>query len=243
MIEKIYLKTLLFLINILDYGNKKRIINYFKNKFFKEKVVIFDIGSHKGDTVDLFIKNLNVRKIYAFEPNTKLFEKSKKKYFKKENVIINNFALGENNIILKLNISKDGYSSSLNEINESSSYFKKKNKIINFFSSSQTFFNDQQIVNVFKISKIINDLSLNQIDIIKIDTEGYEFNILKGIETSHFKFIKYIYFEHHYDQMLKKKYNFSDINNLLEKNSFKLDYKTKMKFRKSFEYIYVNKNI
>ena len=43
--------------------------------------------------------------------------------------------------------------------------------------------------------------------------------------------------------MLKKKYNFNDINNLLEKNSFKLDYKTKMKFRKSFEYIYVNKNI
>jgi len=43
--------------------------------------------------------------------------------------------------------------------------------------------------------------------------------------------------------MLEKKYNFSDINNLLEKDSFKLDYKTKMKFRKSFGYIYVNKNI
>ena len=55
------------------------------------------------------------------------------------------------------------------------------------------------------------------IDILKIDTEGYEFNILNGIESEDFKKINYIYFEHHYDLMNKKKYKFSDIDKLLKK--------------------------
>ena len=42
--------------------------------------------------------------------------------------------------------------------------------------------------------------------------------------------------------MINKKYKFSDINNLLIKKNFNKVYKLKMKFRKSFEYIYENKN-
>ena len=77
------------------------------------------------------------------------------------------------------------------------------------------------------------------IDILKIDTEGFEFEVLKGV-TKNFKKIKFIYFEHHYDDMIKKNYTFSDIHNLLEKNNFKKNMKSKMIFRKSFEYIYEN---
>ena len=48
-------------------------------------------------------------------------------------------------------------------------------------------------------------------------------------------------FEHHYDDMIFKKYKFSDINNFLNKNNFKQIFKIKMPFRKTFEYIYINK--
>ena len=43
-------------------------------------------------------------------------------------------------------------------------------------------------------------------------------------------------FEHHYDNMIIKIY-ISDINNLI-KNNFNQIYKSKMPFRKTFEYIY-----
>ena len=43
--------------------------------------------------------------------------------------------------------------------------------------------------------------------------------------------------------MIKKNYKFKDINELLIKYGFKKIYKSKMYFRKSFEYIYVNTNI
>ena len=45
-------------------------------------------------------------------------------------------------------------------------------------------------------------------------------------------------FEHHYDNMIVKNYTFRDINNFLKMNNFNQIYKSKMPFRKTFEYIY-----
>jgi len=60
--------------------------------------------------------------------------------------------------------------------------------------------------------------------------------------NSLFKIIDYILFEHHYDNMLIKNYKFADIHRLLQENGFRKIFKTKMPFRKSFDYIYENKN-
>jgi len=47
--------------------------------------------------------------------------------------------------------------------------------------------------------------------------------------------------EHHYDNMIKKNYTFENINKLLIKNNFNKIYKSRMPFRKTFEYIYKRK--
>ena len=82
---------------------------------------------------------------------------------------------------------------------------------------------------------------INQVDLIKIDTEGFEYGVLLGLED-YIKKIKFILFEHHYDNMLIKNYKFTDIHKLLNNNGFQKIFKTKMPFRKSFDYIYENKN-
>ena len=82
-----------------------------------------------------------------------------------------------------------------------------------------------------RVTKII------QVDYLKIDTEGYELEVIKGLEEK-IKIVNHIYFEHHYDNMIKKGYTFTDINKLLVKNHFEKIYKSKMPFRKTFEYIY-----
>ena len=91
------------------------------------------------------------------------------------------------------------------------------------------------------MSKIIQENKINKIDILKIDTEGFEFNVLRGVNKIDYDKINYIYFEHHYDLMINKGYTFSEINSFLVKNNFKKIFKVKMKFRKSFEYIYEKK--
>ena len=52
--------------------------------------------------------------------------------------------------------------------------------------------------------------------------------------------IKLIYFEHHYDDMIIKDYKFWNINKLLKDRGFSMIKKSKMLFRKSFEYVYEN---
>ena len=88
------------------------------------------------------------------------------------------------------------------------------------------------------MSYFIKKNNFKNIDILKIDAEGYEYNILKGINNLDFRKIRFIYFEHHYDLMIKKGYKFSQINEFLNKKKFFKKYKLRMKFRKSFEYIY-----
>ena len=60
---------------------------------------------------------------------------------------------------------------------------------------------------------------------------------------SKIKDVYLIHLEHHFDDMIIKNYTLTDIHNFLKINKFKKIFKIKMKFRKSFEYIYMNKNI
>ena len=94
-------------------------------------------------------------------------------------------------------------------------------------------------ISIITLDHFIEKKSINNIDLLKIDTEGYELKVLKGL-SSHFKKIKLVYFEHHYDDMIIKDYKFRHIHDLLKSYNFKMIKKTKMMFRKSFEYVYEN---
>ena len=93
------------------------------------------------------------------------------------------------------------------------------------------------------IESLNNYMELNKIetiDFLKIDTEGYEYEILLGLKDK-LKSVKLLMFEHHYDNMIKKNYTFNDMHELLISNNFKVIFKAKMTFRKTFEYICINK--
>ena len=65
------------LIDLIDYPNKKKIINFFK-KFNEKNLIIIDVGAHKGETIKLFYDNFNIEKFSAFEPNRDLYNMLKK---------------------------------------------------------------------------------------------------------------------------------------------------------------------
>ena len=239
--NSLFFKIFNVLINLIDYSNKKKILNFFKKKLKNKPLNIIDIGAHKGETIDFFLNNFLINRILAFEPNEELYNQLRKnnKYLNK-NISIYNFGVGKKNEIKYLNIMSDSASSTFHKINQNTDYFKKKKRIIFFFDQNKEFMKKIQKVTVINLSKISLDNKIKEIDILKIDTEGFEYNVLKGIENFNFIKIKYIYIEHHFDLMINKGYKLSDINMLLNKNNFYKKYKLKMKFRKSFEYIYEN---
>ena len=100
---------------------------------------------------------------------------------------------------------------------------------------------DNKILNITqsKLKDYIIEKKINNFDLIKIDTEGNEYEVLLGLEE-YLSYFKIIIFEHHYDDMIIKGYTFTNINNLLKKHNFSKAFKSKMPFRKTFEYIYIN---
>ena len=228
----------LLILDFFDYFHKIKIINFLKLKKIKSLNTLFDVGAHRGESVKFFTKFIKIKKIYCFEPspdNFKILKKNVNKYLDKKDtkVSFENIALGKQNSQKKLIQFKETSSSSLKEINYSSKYYKKKN----FFLNTA----DNKMLNITqsKLKDYIIEKKINNFDLIKIDTEGNEYEVLLGLEE-YLSYFKIIIFEHHYDDMIIKGYTFTNINNLLKKHNFFKAFKSKMPFRKTFEYIYIN---
>jgi len=239
-------KFVLFFIDIFDYFHKKKILKFLKKELKLDSFKLFiDVGGHHGETIDLFCKNFNIEKIISIEASPKNFNilKFKTQFLQKKfsNTIIKleSLTLGDQNKLVKIKEFNESSSSTIKEIDQNSIYFKKKFRILNLFQKKKIY--NETEVELTRLNDYLVKKNINEVDFLKIDTEGSEFDILKGSEN-YINNIKIIYFEHHYDLMLKKKYKFKDINNLLLKNNFKKVFKIKMPFRKVFEYIYINEN-
>mgnify|MGYP001348151554 CR=1 FL=1 len=154
MINKIYIWIISLLIDFLDRGNKKKIINFFKLKLDKQKIRIIDVGAHKGETIDLFIENFNVDKIYAFEPNTKIFDFLKKKIERKniKRIILFNIGLGKKKERKKLQVFDESSSSTFNIVNKNTNYYKRKKFFLSPFS--KTLVSSKFLVDIYPLSEI-----------------------------------------------------------------------------------------
>tara|TARA_Y100000591_G_scaffold316503_1_gene325173 strand:- start:652 stop:1365 length:714 start_codon:yes stop_codon:yes gene_type:complete len=236
----IYIKFLRLILNFLDHFHQKKVLGLFKKKF-TNPITLVDVGAHFGETIMIFKKNFNIKKIYSFEASPINFKVLKKNFSDNlTNIEIFNFGIGAYTSDEFINQTVESSSSTINSINKDSKYFKRKLKILKI--KEENLFFKKIPIKIITLDNFIDNKKIDTIDILKIDTEGYEFNVLKGLKKNHNK-IKTIYFEHHYDDMIKKNYKFSDINKILDDYGFKKKYKSKMFFRKSFEYIYENKFI
>tara|TARA_Y100001958_G_C21184793_1_gene514052 strand:- start:113 stop:832 length:720 start_codon:yes stop_codon:yes gene_type:complete len=230
-----------FILSLIDLRNKKKICNYFLKENKGRIETLIDVGAHRGESIRFFNKYFSVHKIYAFEPRIDNFEILKKNTKNLNNIKIFNLALGDKKGYADFYNHYDSESSTIVKINQNSSYFKKKNLYLNFLNLKKGS-TKNTTVEVDTLDNLLNLEKLEFIDLVKIDTEGYDFHVLKGLGKLITK-VKFIYFEHHFHNMLVKDYKFCDIDNFLKSKNFKKVFKTKMFFRKTFEYIYKNNSL
>ena len=232
-----------FIIKILKFFDlyyQLKLFSFLKKKNFISFETFFDIGAHEGESIVLFSKHFDIKKIYSFEASPENYKKllnnkdSIQSRFKKLEINLENFAVGDSKNKLKIKHFSESSSSTMNDINLKSQYFKKKNFFLNLKDNSSTkIFEIEQI----KLCDYMEKKKIFKVDFLKIDTEGYEMKVLLGL-GKYLKNVSLIMIEHHYDNMIIKNYTFSDIHDLLKKNHFKPIYKYKMPFRKTFEYLY-----
>jgi len=94
---------------------------------------------------------------------------------------------------------------------------------------------------IYPLDYFFKKYGLNTIDILKIDTEGYEFNVLNGISKKNFKKINYIVIEKQLDKELFRNYSFTPIRKKLIENNFKLIKKFKDPIWSYEDHVYENR--
>lgn len=145
-----------------------------KNIFFKKKINIIDIGASDGISIKYFYNNLNVNKIICFEPHKAYINILRKI---KKNIIIKPFAIGNKNENINIFYPRYKFFNTFFDIITYSHYDKILLKhFIKDFIFKKNLLIVKKKIKIKKIKKIYL-----KIDLIKIDTNGFELNIIKGL--------------------------------------------------------------
>jgi FkbM family methyltransferase len=191
-----------------------RITDYAKgNLKTKLNLPILDIGAADGATASYFSKNFNKATVIAFEPIEKMYKIAVDTNAKNANVTIRNLALSDSIGKKEIHITTNYLSSSLNSINDAQVNLqpetqKEKFRVI-----------EKQIVATSTLD--LETIQLQEILLIKIDTQGSELIILEnGIET--LKKTHLILIEMNNHDIYQKGSRYFEVDQFLRENNFKL---------------------
>ena len=215
---RILRKLLLIFFDLIDeFYHQKRIEKFIKNNQLKLENFV-DVGSFMGKYTDLILKIDQKCKVIMIEPQRKYYKLLKDKYQNDKRVEIFNIGISDKETILNLKINKHEITSTFSNFKNTSKYLHLK--AILFGSSLKNMNQSEESVKVFQLDKILKDKNFQHLDLVKIDTEGHEYEVLCGA-INYLKKIKYILIEFHIDEIYEN-YDSEKIHNFLLKNNFSL---------------------
>ena len=194
--------------------NETKEIKFLKNKIENNSWFV-DIGSNIG-LYSLNISNINSKykkvKTFSIEPNPIIFERLKKNYqllvsqnkFVKNNFLLKNCAIGDSESFGKIDKKVDHANVKIIK--------NKKNNINKKFIK----------IKITKLSYLLKKYKIKNISCIKIDTEGYEFKIIKNFfKKNNVKFFpKYLIVEHNNEK------NYIRNEQIILKNNYEIIFTT-----------------
>jgi len=164
------------LLNIKEYIQKKQ-MKSFHSQFIKSNDLVFDIGANIGNYAEVY-KELGA-KVICLEPQPYCISKLRKRFNKDKNIHIVEKGASDKEGELELNLDSN---------NHATATFSEQFKNDGPFSNRKW---DRKI----KVPVTTLDILIKEYGIptyCKIDVEGFEYSVLKGLNTP----IKYISFEY-----------------------------------------------
>ena len=200
-------------IGILNYKTKKDSgEQYFIKKlgsFYKnQKIIVFDIGANRGDYTSMILEEKLNADVYAFEPHPKTFLHLKAMAKGKPNVALINKGCGDTNSKMTMYDLKNNNGSELATLH--------KDVIKSFYNSKCI----ETSVDTIKLDDFCVKNNITKINLLKIDTEGNEFNVLKGsADLLKKEAIDIIHFEFNFMNIVSRVF-FKDFYDLLDEYTF-----------------------
>lgn len=192
--------------------------------------VIFDVGANKGRYAQIVRDYFSTAEIYCFEPFEKTYEELKSNVIH-SNIKTFNFGLGDIDESIQVEYdktSKKSYSNSLIHRNE----IVVKSK---------------ELVEIKTLDLFCQQHEINQIDFLKIDTEGYDLKVLEGsINMLENLQIKFIQVEASMSNLNNRHVNYLDFVNYLDNYGFQIfgiynQAIDKKKFLRRADIVFINK--
>lgn len=196
----------------IEYDNK-----YTREKFYKEIVknenpVIFDVGAHKGESVIFFKSIFETSKIYSFEPS-KINFIDLVSVSKKYDSIAYNLAISDKSGV------SDFYTQEITHLGGLLPINKKSKDSLGYAANAS---NSKAQVECVTLDDFCIKNNISNIDILKIDVQGFETNVLKGADEA-LKFVNVVQIEIIlFDFYENTKDNWIDVNLILSEQGFKL---------------------
>jgi len=172
---------------------------------------VIDVGANKGQFA-IVANNLFKSNIYCFEPLSKPFKLLSKIFGKQSNLHLFNIAIGQKIKKARINISYHDDSSSLLPIGSNQlKIFPKTGKV------------GSEHISIYTLDYFLKNKKINFQEnvLLKIDVQGYEYDVLKGAESS-LELVKYIYIEVSFLELYSGQKLSDDISLFLIKKGFKL---------------------
>jgi hypothetical protein len=198
-----------------NYLNEKK----FLKKKLKKNITFIDIGANVGTFSEFINDNFLIKDAYLFEPSVSSFNYLNNKFGKNNNFFIKNIGLSN----------KKGKKIFYEYKLSSQSSFYKLNKSFQSLGG----INKKYYVNFFRLDSVLK--SIGFVDLCKIDAQGEDLNILKGMSLILKKrLIKIIKIELSFINFYEKNdLNYLDIINFLSVYKYKLINISKIKYFKN----------
>tara|TARA_B110000971_G_C20040176_1_gene517745 strand:- start:24151 stop:24945 length:795 start_codon:yes stop_codon:yes gene_type:complete len=180
---KLFIKKIMnqFGINIVRLSSIEDDVKKIFEDNINDKVIIFDIGAYTGNSVYDYRKIFKNSYIYSFEPSSKNFLTLVKNTSNLENVYTYNMAVSSGEGKSQFYENEWEFTSSLLKINEGQ-YKKKLDDNFKYRGINQS--NKIYDVKTISVDKFKENNRIENIDIIKIDTQGNEEEVLKGMKKT-----------------------------------------------------------
>ncbi len=211
-------KLLLIFFDLIDeLYHQKKIEKFIRKNNFKLNTFI-DVGAFRGKYTDLILKMEKNCKIIMLEPQSKYFNFLKNKFANNNRIEVLGMAVSNKKTSLNLKVNKHEITSTFSKFNETNRYLNLK--AILFSSKLENMTKSEEKIETLSLDDIFKKKNIQNIDLIKIDTEGHEYEVLIGARDS-IKKIDCILVEFHNDNIYEN-YNSEKIHNFLIENNFTL---------------------
>ena len=166
---------------------------------------IVDVGANNGQ-FSLAVEHLYPqKKIIAFEPLKSCYRKYQSIFKGNPRIIIRNYALGSNSEEKLMYVTKN---------NDASSFLQPK--LLKSIYSEHTYRSENHTI---KLGDSVLDKNFIKDSLLKIDVQGFELDVLKGL-TLNIKLFKYIYVELSHVELYKDQALYDQVSNYLNQNGF-----------------------